>query len=62
MTLFTHQELDFPANIFLMKFSNTPSETQIKIMALAPSFLLTLTQRAPSSNATLSQRLKKFNT
>ena len=35
MTLLTHLELECPANIFKLNYSNTPSEIQIKIMALA---------------------------
>ena len=37
MTLLTHLELEYPAQIFL-NYSNTPSEIQTKIMALALSF------------------------
>ena len=61
MTLLTHLELECPANNFLMVFSNTPSETQIKIIALALSFWLILAQLAPLSPVIHSQRLKNFN-
>ena len=47
MTLLTHLELVCPANIFLLNYPNTPSETQMKRMALALSFLLILAQRSP---------------
>ena len=61
MTLLKHLELECPVNIFLLNYSNKPSETQIKIMALALSFLLILARRAPLSTVILSQRLKKLN-
>ena len=50
-----------PGQHFLLNFSNTPSETQIKIMASALSFLLILAQRGPLSTVIHSQRLKNFH-
>ena len=46
---------------YLFNYSNTPSEKQIKLLALASGFLLILGQRAPLLTVTHSQRLKKFN-
>ena len=50
----------WPGQLFLLKFSNTPSATQIKIIALALSFLLVLAYCAPLATVIHSQRLKKF--
>ena len=61
MTLLTHLELECPAKIFSLNYCKTPSETQIKIMPLALSFLLILAQRASLSTVIHSMRLKKFN-
>ena len=61
MTLPTHLELECPTKIFSLNCSYTPSETQLKIMAVALSFLLIMAQRAPISSVIHSQRFKKFN-
>ena len=59
MYLLTRLVLECSANAFQLNYSNRPSETQIKRLALA-RFFLVLVQQAPLSTVTHSQRLTNF--